>query len=360
MPMPAQPRHCLLLLMAAALAALVTAPHARASGETPAQSDTVLATVLVTGDQPGPGLWRIRKGDNSFWLLGTVSPLPRRMRWMSDEVEGRIALSQVVIFPPTLRFESGIGRVRGLFLLPSLLKARNNPEGVLLADLLPPELYSRWQTLKARHMPRNRSVERWRPLFAADRLYSEAIKGEGLRAGGVVGPVVERAARRNDVPTEQPAVEIRIEDPRGLLRRFSQTALADTECLDLTMARLEQDLDRMRERANAWAVGDLDRLLALAGVDPGRACFDAVLQSSLIAELGQEGLPERLRDAWLEAVDAALAAHATSFGIMPMNLMLGEDGVLAVLTARGYTVDPPDAADAGTLEAGADPGSAPD
>lgn len=343
MPMPVPTRQCVRLLSAAAMIAMIAVPKLWAAEAAPGEPDTVLATVLVTGDQPGPGLWRIRNGDNSLWLLGTVSPLPRRMRWMSDEVEGRIALSQAVILPPTLRFESGIGRVRSLFLLPSLLRARNNPDGVLLADLLPPELHARWQALKARHMPRNRSVERWRPLFAADRLYEEAIEGQGLRAGGVVGPVVTRAARRHKVPIEQPAVEIRIEDPRGLLRRFSQTALDDTGCLDLTMARLEQDLDSMRDRANAWAVGDLERLRALAGVDPGRACIDAVLQSSVIAELGQDGLPERLRDAWLEVVDAALGTHASSFGIMPMALMMGEEGVLASLAARGYTVEPPDA-----------------
>lgn len=329
-----------LALPALAVADAPAPPPADATGE---QGGTVLATVLVTGDQPGPGMWRVRNGDNSLWLLATVSPLPRRMRWMTDELEGRIALSQRILYPPTLRFETGIGRVRGLFLLPSLLKARNNPEGVLLADLLPAPMYARWQALKARHMPNNRSVERWRPLFAADRLYAEAIEGEGLRERGVVGPAVNRAARRHKVEIEQPAVEIRIDDVRGLLRRFAQTALDDTECLDLTMARLERDLDSMRERANAWAVGDMQRLQALAGVQPSRACFDAVLESGVLAELGHHDLADRMRSAWLDAADTALASHASTFGIMPLSLMLGEEGVLATLAARGYTVEAPPA-----------------
>ncbi|MBX3724566.1 MAG: TraB/GumN family protein [Xanthomonadales bacterium] len=340
--MPLQTVRRTLLAITWALVGLVPTAPAWTSDTAADDGETVLATVLVTGDQPGPGLWRVRNGDHSLWLLGTVSPLPRRMRWMSDEVEGRIALSQVVIFPPTMNFDSGMGRVRGLFLLPSLLKARNNPEGVLLSDLLPAPLYARWQALKARHMPNNRSAERWRPLFAGDRLYAEAIKGEGLRAGGVVGPVVVRAARRHDVPVERPSVKIRIDDPRELLRRFSRTALDDTNCLDLLMARLEQDLDKMRERANAWAVGDLQRLKALAGVEVGRACIDAVLQSTVAAELGMEDLPGRLRTAWLDTVDSALSTHVSSFGIMPIEFLLGDDGVLATLAARGYLVESPD------------------
>src|SRR5215831_2532541 len=29
--------------------------------------------ILVTGEQPGPGLWKIVKGDHAIWVLGTQS-----------------------------------------------------------------------------------------------------------------------------------------------------------------------------------------------------------------------------------------------------------------------------------------------
>src|SRR5690348_2085441 len=36
--------------------------------------EATLQTVLVRGSQPGPGLWRVSKGDHTLWILGTLGP----------------------------------------------------------------------------------------------------------------------------------------------------------------------------------------------------------------------------------------------------------------------------------------------
>ena len=36
------------------------------------------AAAIVTGQQAGPGLWQVRNGANTLWILGTVWPLPDR------------------------------------------------------------------------------------------------------------------------------------------------------------------------------------------------------------------------------------------------------------------------------------------
>jgi hypothetical protein len=33
--------------------------------------------VVVTGEQPGPGLWQVSKGDHVLWVLGTVPLSPK-------------------------------------------------------------------------------------------------------------------------------------------------------------------------------------------------------------------------------------------------------------------------------------------
>ena len=38
----------------------------------------VLDAVVVSGTQPGPGLWRVSRDGREFWILGTLAPLPRR------------------------------------------------------------------------------------------------------------------------------------------------------------------------------------------------------------------------------------------------------------------------------------------
>ena len=51
----------------------------------------VLETLVVTGVQPGPGLWQVRHGEHTLWIMGTLSPLPRRMDWEPRELDALVA-----------------------------------------------------------------------------------------------------------------------------------------------------------------------------------------------------------------------------------------------------------------------------
>ncbi|WP_144898678.1 TraB/GumN family protein [Luteimonas cucumeris] len=82
-----------------------------------------LDTMVVSGAQPGPGMWRVSKGDHVLWILGTQSPLPRRMEWDTTAVERTILQSQELIAPPGTRIKSDIGFFSGLTLIPSAFKA---------------------------------------------------------------------------------------------------------------------------------------------------------------------------------------------------------------------------------------------
>ena len=85
--------------------ALVSLPHSGADRSdaptdrppnTPATSS--IEEVEVTGEHPGPGLWRITHGDHVLWLLGTIDPLPRKMEWKSREVESVISEAQELLY----------------------------------------------------------------------------------------------------------------------------------------------------------------------------------------------------------------------------------------------------------------------
>jgi hypothetical protein len=94
--------------------------------------------ILVVGEQPGPGLWLVYKGDHVLRVLGTVSPIPKNMQWQSKQVEAALAESQEFITPPNIKMEIGFWGKVGL--LPSLIGIKNNPESQKLADVLSPEL----------------------------------------------------------------------------------------------------------------------------------------------------------------------------------------------------------------------------
>lgn len=302
----------------------------------------VLETVVVSGEQPGPGLWKISKDEHVLWILGTLSPLPKKISWVSREVESVIAGAQQVLLPPQASVKVKGGVVGGLFLLPSLLKARNNPDGKRLADVVPAELYARWQPLKQKYLGRNQGVEKRRPIFAAAELFSEALDKAGLRGGGKVAETVEKLAERHKVELVRPEVALKLDGARDTLRDFAKSDLDDIDCLRRTVERLESDLPAMQLRANAWAVGDIQALRDLPYVDQNQACAEAMLQNSAVQEHGMGDLRERIARVWLESAETALTRHTVSLAVLPMDQVLGADGYVAELQRRGYTVEAPE------------------
>ena len=242
--------------------------------------------LIVTGEQPGPGLWLVRNGEHDLWILGTLSPLPKKMQWRSKQVEDVIANAQEVIRPPRVSLDVKAGFFRSLMLVPSMLAARKNPDGKTLQQMVSPQSYVRWQALKARYIGHDRGVEKWRPLFAAQELYGEAMKKSGLQNGGIVSPVVDKAIEAHHPSVTVVKEEIVITDPKPLLKEFSKTTLDDIACFDNTMTRIETDLDAMRSRANAWATGDMAALQSLPPPYQWEACSNAITEAGIGKRLG--------------------------------------------------------------------------
>lgn len=299
-----------------------------------------LAPLVVSGIQPGPGLWKVRKGDHTLWVLGTVSPLPRRMEWESREVELVLSNSQELIEPPGVHIDADLGFFGKLALAPKAFGARKNPDGQTLQDVVPPDMYARWLVLKGKYMGSDRGVETYRPILAAMELYQEAIEDVGLKQGGVVWPVVEKIAKRHKVPRTETTVKVMIEDPKVALKELRSARLEDLDCFAKTLQRLESDLGTMRERANAWAVGDLASLKALPYTDQNEACLRAAAQSDVLRKRTSD-IEAQVATRWLGAAEAALAKNTNTFAVLPMRELLRPDGFVARLKAKGYAVEEP-------------------
>jgi hypothetical protein len=325
-----------LLGLAASPLALATAPSVNSL---PAAIDEV----VVTGEQPGPGLWQVTRPDRPdghvLWVLGNHSPLPDGFEWKSREVESVIATSQEVLAPPSVN--ASVGPLGGITLLPSLIGVRRNPDGARLAEILPADLYARWLPLKRRYLGDDDEVERWRPLFAANELYEAALDERRLVPYEGVWPQVRKIARRQRVPVREPEIELKVRKARAAIRQFKTVPLDDIECFARTLQRLEVDLDLVRDRANAWAVGDVARLRRLAPVERASACIGVVLESAFVRERGYSDVIDRARTAWLEAAEASLAANASTLAVISIEEIFKPDGLFARLRQKGYLVIDP-------------------
>lgn len=298
--------------------------------------------IVVTGAQPGPGLWKFSKGDRTLWVLGTLSPLPQHITWVSRDVDAAIAQSGIALQAPGLSVDADIGLFGRLSLIPSLFKLRKNPDGATLEQRLPPELYARWGVLKAKYLGGDRAIERWRPVFAASELYKAALKKNGLiDTGVIIGPVLDKAVKAAGIDKQSTTFAIKLDDPKATLKAFNASSLDDVACFRKTLDRLETDLAVMRTRANAWATGDIDTLRALPYDDQNLACLSALTESGFSQSMGIANLQEKIADQWYRSVDEAVASHRVVFAVLPIKQLLKSDGVVAKLQAKGYAVEAP-------------------
>lgn len=323
------------------LAALVST---QSLAQAPADSAAVpmMNTIEVKGVLPGPGFWQVSKDGNTLWILASIRPVPKRMQWETIKLERKLAESQLLIGSPSVTLDTDIGFFGKLGLLPSLLKARKNPDGKTLQQILPPATYQRWLVMKQKYIGNDKSIETWRPIFAAQELYEKAISKAGLSNDGIVWPQAEKLAKRAEVPIERPELKVNISDPKQFIKTFNRNALNDVACFEKTLDSIERDVQFMAERGRLWAEGDVAGLRRISQEDFSGTCIDALLGSGVAQSAGLGDIQQRARNAWLSAVDKSLNTHRSAVAVVNISELIRSGGMLDRLRAKGYTISEPD------------------
>ncbi len=166
------------------------------------------------------------------------------------------------------------------------------------------------------------------------RLHGAALEDVGLTTDTGVMKTIERLMKRSDAEEAPANIETEaatvLDEPRKVTRE------AELNCFATALTTLETDLDGMKERAQAWAIGDVDALQRFDYPDAQGDCLEMLFSSAGIKNLGDE-----LFAKWLGEAEHALATYDTTFAVLPMRELVAADGLLAQLKARGYTVTPP-------------------
>lgn len=105
-----------------------------------------LEEVLVVGEHPGPGLWKVSKRSHLLFILGTHTPLPRDLVWRSKEVEAVIARSNEVLgaYSVSLRVDQE-----------AALQSRRGK----LKEALLLRTYAQWRVLRDRYIGNDEETE---------------------------------------------------------------------------------------------------------------------------------------------------------------------------------------------------------
>lgn len=306
-----------------------------------ADSAGALQEVVVTGEQPGPALWQVRKGDHLLWVLGTVSALPRHMKWKTDGIEKALASSQVMLSSPGLTPDANIGPLAVVFLLPSLIGLGKLPDGASLQQVLPAPLYARWTAERQTYLGNTLRLEHSRPIIAADKLSDAAYDKSGLTDDSEVVSTVRKLARKYRLKRADAQYHVFIRDPKALVKDFKKASLDESVCFSYLLTDLDYSLAESTPQAKAWATGDVATLKAIIGGKPEDPCWRGFGEIPFIKELGLEDIVASVDAAWLTAAEKSLSDNQQSFTVLEMDDVLLPGGLLAMLEARGYTLQGP-------------------
>lgn len=296
----------------------------------------VLDEVLVTGVQPGPPLWQVKSGSNVLWVLVLPTRLSKDLKWRSKQVEKVLASTQEVlaeygteVLPPPTRAELND-------LAPLLERARYLPDGQTLREVLPSDLYARFEAAIAafpvpskNEKKEKRDMERSRPDRARNLLSTRAWMALKLGGSPVGGKVFDMAKQRKVKLTRVGYLDM----SGGPIPVQSIEAAMDICRLDELLRELEGKGARWKARANAWAVGNVKRLKELL-LPPQR-----IPQCEVQKERGPLWLAAI--EKWLTPMERSLAENRSTLAVVGAELFLSEDGLLDALRSRGYEIVEP-------------------
>lgn len=306
---------------------------------------TMLDEVVVTGEQPGPPLWKLTKGDHVLWILGTVSPKPKDITWRAKQLtavldnvqeivnqrqQGTPWLADIVLHTDMtgpfkeFRAERRANEIR---------KAHAPPP---LRDVLPAETYPRFATQKAKYLPRNKNVELLLPRVAASYLYETAVGRAGMSFEPTIRNTIHRLARSRNIKVTEVTLTIQVDQDEmdDITAEFQKSPAAlELDCMEATLTVLESRLSAPISRANAWAIGDVEALGQLPTLNR-----DTCALARWNAPRWRD-LPKRLETLWIETIEAAVARNKGTLVLLDMKELLESDGALATLVARGFAVE---------------------
>jgi uncharacterized protein YbaP (TraB family) len=288
-----------------------------------------LDEIVVTSERTGPGMWHVHRGAANLWILGSISPLPRDMTWRSKQAEFVLeSTSQVLVQKP---IEISIPRV--LWMLIADRKLLMIGSGKKLKDVMPADLHDRFALQRSKVSDDKDKWERFRPIIAAAFLQQAAFHKVNLSMRLDLGAAMRTLAKKHGVRVE----EVKVAGVSDMLEAL-KTMPAATEriCVEASLSTVESGLPRLVDRAEAWAVGDVERIKSLSDLKEVDAC-----RIALDADKGAVDVIGRIRQTWLENMERYLRTPGTTIAVVNTDMLLERGGLLDKLREKGYEIDSP-------------------
>jgi uncharacterized protein YbaP (TraB family) len=280
---------------------------------------TLAACTPATHAEPGPAIWRLTDEDSEIWLFGTVHVLPADLKWRNAKIDSAFKSADTLVLE-TQTDAAALPRIAQLMQDYGYAK-----DGLALEDRLNADDKARLARVCADLKMDCAALKTLRPWYAANALSVALVMKQGQSLDAGVEQVLQREAA-------QQSKKVSYFETAEQQVRFFADLPPETELqfLTATLRQIEEEADKIGAIDAAWARGDT-------------AALEKDL-NSLLEEAGPLIYAVLIKDrnaAWANEIDMMMKGSGKTFIAVGAAHLVGDDGVPAMLRAKGYKVEGP-------------------
>jgi uncharacterized protein YbaP (TraB family) len=272
--------------------------------------------VVAQSATPAPALWRIRDGDSTVYVFGSLHILPQSFKWRAPEIEDAIASSDIFVFEVPVDEETS-ARQKEFIVKNGLL-----PRGASLRKVLNRIEYETYSRILLGAGLKPEHFTRYRPWLAAVIVGLAYVHRRDITMlSGVDDEIIEHA--------QSGGKELRyletVEDQMKLLVMGDD--LDQIRALKRQLVSLPQAAMHTEDLVQTWAQGDMERFTNLIEGDFAR---HVEAQDLLISNRNR---------AWVPSVAELLQSGKTAMVTVGAAHIGGPKGLISLLCAAGHDVE---------------------
>ena len=273
-----------------------------------------LSLLLLSSSLSAASVWKVSKGDQHFYLAGTVHLLSKSDYPLPAAYDTAFNASSHLLFETDLNvLTSPAG-------LTKMMQQNTYSDGRTLEQVLSDGVYQRLKTYATeRNMP-IAAISRFKPGFAAMMLATVEMQRLGTAETGVDMHYMQLGQQQNKSIAGLETMDEHLAVLDGMNQLDPDLTISST--LD-DMHKVEEQLLEMKQ---AWRGGDAAKLEQL---------FIGDLQQ--IPQLYEILLVKR-NHAWMPQLQALTSTGQTTMVLVGALHLAGEDGLLQLLQQQGYAI----------------------
>ncbi len=273
------------------------------------------AAVAAVAEAP---VWKIVKGEHHLFIGGTIHVLSKSDYPLPAEFEKAYRQSAMMVF------ETDMQKLQSPEFQQRLMSMVTFTDGRTIQSVLNEGTYRRLeQHLSSRGIPMT-GFERFKPGMLAVTLTLIDMQRLGLMGAGVDEFFSLRAVNDRKKLGQLESVDEQL----AFLATLGDGR--EDELIDYTLRDIQRLPQLMASLKAAWRKGDRDKIREIA-IAPIKTDFP-VVYNQLLADRNK---------AWLPRIEAMLKTKEIEFVLVGAAHLVGEDGILKQLAARGYSIQRP-------------------